>query len=183
MYRSIMEDNKKEFGIHYPLKREAPCSRLPEKFAEEVDDIELAEDAAQEALIQMHRSISKWKKAGSLGAFLYGICRNVTKSLIRRRAKIRSRQVPIDADPLRELAEPQGSTEDLVLMRDLQRQLAVAMRGLDIQDRELVYLHEAEGMAVKELAALLDLPEGTVKSRLFRIRKKLAKVLEEAGYG
>jgi len=145
-------------------------------------DPEIAEDAAQEALIQIHRSISKWKKAGSLGAFLYGICRNVTRSLIRSRARTGSRQVSMDADLLLEPMDPQGTTEDLVLMRDLQRQLVSAMRGLDIQDRELIFLHDAEGMAIKELSALLDLPEGTVKSRLFRIRKKLAKVFEEAGY-
>ena len=144
-------------------------------------DQEIAEDAAQEALIQIHRSLPKWKKSGSLGSFFYGICRNVTKNMIRRAARTRSRQV-YDADLSFVPADPGGSAEDLVVMKDLKRQLTSAMRSLDIQDRELIYLHDAEDMAIKDLSILLDLPEGTVKSRLFRIRKKLAMVFKEAGY-
>lgn len=145
-------------------------------------DPEIAEDAAQETLIQLHRSISKWAKAGSFGSFLYGICKNVTKGMIRSRARTRSRQVSLHDGLSLEPEDPIGTAEDAAIKRDLQRQLAIAMRSLRIEDRELIYLHEAEGMAVKELAAMMGLPEGTIKSRLFRIRKKLATIFEEAGF-
>ena len=146
-------------------------------------DPEIAQDAAQETLIQLHRSISRWGKAGSFGSFLYGICKNVTKGMIRSRARTRRRQVSLQDGLSLEPEDPIGTTEEAVIKRDLQRQLAIAMRSLEIEDRELIYLHEAEGMAVKELAAMMGLPEGTIKSRLFRIRKKLATIFEEAGYG
>jgi len=145
-------------------------------------DPEIAQDAAQETLIQLHRSISKWEKAGSFGSFLYGICKNVTKGVIRSRARTRNRQVSLHDGLSYEPEDPIGTAEDVAIKRDLQRQLAIAMRSLEIEDRELIYLHEAEGMAVKELAAMMGLPEGTIKSRLFRIRKKLATIFEEAGY-
>lgn len=145
-------------------------------------DPELAEEAAQEALIQIHRSLSAWKRAGSLGGFLYGICRNVTKNIVRRRAKARRGFVSIDDALGLEPADPRLGAEDLAIRNDLRRSLASAMRDLDLRDRELIYLHDAEGMGIRDLAALAGLPEGTVKSRLFRIRQKLAKALKEAGY-
>jgi len=56
------------------------------------------------------------------------------------------------------------------------------MQRLDPEDRSMLYLHEVEGKGLAELGAMYNLPVGTVKSRLFRVRDKLSVMLKEMGY-
>jgi len=70
-----------------------------------------------------------------------------------------------------------------LLRRELELHLAEAMRCLVPEDRALVYLHEAEGVGLAELGSAFGLPEGTVKSRLFRARARLASIMRDKGYG
>jgi RNA polymerase sigma-70 factor, ECF subfamily len=145
-------------------------------------DAELADDSAQDALIRLHKALPRWRKSGSFGAFAYGVCKNAVADASRRRARRNAKQFSLDSEPSFEIADTRATPEEDALRAELRAELASALSTLDLTDRALVYLHESEGTSVKDLAEMFRLPEGTVKSRLFRARKALASALKEAGY-
>lgn len=102
---------------------------------------------------------------------------------MRRSARVASRQVSLEDLPGLELSASGETPEQGILRQDLQLHLIRALRELDPTDRALLYLHEAEDISIQELARYFSLPEGTVKSRLYRARIRVANLLTEAGYG
>lgn len=146
-------------------------------------DPDMAEEASQETLIRLYRSLKNLRKKSSVGAFIYAICRNAASDVMRRSARVASRQVSLEDLPGLELSASGETPEQGILRQDLQLQLIRALRELDPTDRALIYLHEAEDASIQELARYFSLPEGTVKSRLYRARIRVARLLTEAGYG
>jgi len=146
-------------------------------------DPDMAEEASQEALIRLYRSLKNLRKKSSVGAFIYSVCRNAASDVMRRSARVASRQVSLEDLPGLELSASGETPEQGILRQDLQLHLIRALRELDPTDRALLYLHEAEDISIQELARYFSLPEGTVKSRLYRARIRVANLLTEAGYG
>jgi RNA polymerase sigma-70 factor (ECF subfamily) len=146
-------------------------------------DADLADEAAQDALIRLHKAIKGWRRRSSFGTFLYALCRTSVADATRRRARQNKARTPLDETVISELSDPGAAPEREALRRDLEAHLAEAMRALSPEDRALVYLHEAEGVGLAELGSTFGLPEGTVKSRLFRARARLASIMRDKGYG
>lgn len=146
-------------------------------------DPELAEEASQETLIRLYRSLKNLRKNSSIGAFIYAVCKNAASDVLRRSSRHEGRQISLEDLPGLELSAAGETPEQGILRQDLQIQLIRALRELETTDRALVYLHEAEDVSIQELARYFSLPEGTVKSRLYRARIRVAKILTEAGYG
>jgi len=69
-----------------------------------------------------------------------------------------------------------------ILQAEQSRMVQQALSGLSIDDREIIILKDLEGYAYKEIAELLDIPVGTVMSRLYTARKRFKTKIEEAGY-
>jgi RNA polymerase sigma-70 factor (ECF subfamily) len=78
--------------------------------------------------------------------------------------------------PLDDAREP-SDQRDLVAERELATALQVALAGLDESFRTAVVLYDVLGRSYVEIAEILDVPEGTVKSRIFRGRAELARRL------
>ena len=146
-------------------------------------DAELADEASQDALIRLHKAIKGFKRRSSFGTFLYALCRTSVADAARRRARRNRGTVSLDGAAGSDLPDPRAAPEREVLRHDLETHLAEAMRALGPEDRALVYLHEAEGVGLAELGSAFGLPEGTVKSRLFRARLRLASIMKDKGYG
>jgi RNA polymerase sigma-70 factor (ECF subfamily) len=127
---------------------------------------ETAEDVTQETFLTLLRGATRYESGrGPLGAYLYGIARN----LLARRAGRDRPYVPLPDDDLR-------ATD---LGADPERQQAVgtireAVLGLPMHYREVVVLCDLQGVPYEEAAAALLCPVGTVRSRLHRARALLA---------
>jgi RNA polymerase sigma-70 factor (ECF subfamily) len=154
-------------------------------------DVRLAEEASQDALLGLYKALPKFRKEAAFSTFVYRICRNASIDLLRRRARDRARFVPLSQageDGGEEGAGRFGSAltfpgpEDEFLRKEAYRELLSAMAGLKPDERALVYLKEVEGLGLRELSAIFRIPEGTVKSRLSRIRARLASKLKEEGH-
>jgi RNA polymerase sigma-70 factor, ECF subfamily len=76
---------------------------------------------------------------------------------------------------------PVPSPADELERRQLGQQLAAALDQLPVDVRTAIWLVDVEGFTQREAAAMLDVPEGTIASRLFRGRRQLRVVLEESG--
>lgn len=130
-----------------------------------------AEDVAQETMAQAYRRFATLRDRGRFRAWLVRIAwRN---ALNRRRSDGRR--------GVRELAavaaRPAPTVEELVISREFQAHLWREIDGLPDRLRRVVTLAAMEGFALGDVALLLELPEGTVKSRLHQARKVLTERL------
>ena len=133
-----------------------------------------AADAAQEAMIAIVRSLAKFDGRASFGTWTYRIATNASLDELRRR-----RRRPIPADPTsHERGEPADAAAsrrlDAVGERDA---LEGALAGLAEEFRVPVVLRDVADLDYAEIAEVLDVPIGTVKSRIARGRAALAAAL------
>jgi RNA polymerase sigma-70 factor (ECF subfamily) len=152
-----------------------------------VRDPVLAEDLAQETLIKAYRAIATFDRKRRLSSWLFKIAHNTAIDHLR---KNRPRTVPLESpeedrvDPLALLAEPEHrSPEARARGRDLAEALQDALMDLRPDYREAVLLRFQQGLPYEEIADILELPLGTVKTHLHRARRQMAKTLREAGWG
>jgi len=129
-----------------------------------------AEEVAQEAFARAYRRIGQLKDRQSFRAWL---SRMTWRLAIDRWRADRRRQVREQIDP----GVWRPSTEQLAVERERARHVWLAIDGLPEKLRIVMVLSAIEGHDVREVAALLGIPEGTVKSRLFLGRRKLAERL------
>jgi RNA polymerase sigma-70 factor (ECF subfamily) len=130
-----------------------------------------AEDVAQEAMVQAYRSFARLQDRGAFRSWLVRIAWRTALNRRRRDARRASRELAV-ADP------PAGaSVEDLMLSREFQEHLWRAVDRLPDRLRTVVLLTAMQGHEVREVAQMLDVPEGTVKSRLHQARKVLTEKL------
>jgi RNA polymerase sigma-70 factor (ECF subfamily) len=123
--------------------------------------MQTAEDVAQETFLQLWRRPNGFHpEKGSLRAYLFGIG--------RKRAAEWWRQRKPTADEL-ETEQRDCKTETSSLVDDV-------FSRLGIDERALLWLREVEGQSYAELAEILDIPVGTVKSRLFTAREELRRI-------
>lgn len=137
-----------------------------------VRDNALAEDVAQETFIKVWKHLADFRGDGSLRGWILRIAHNQAVSTLRR-----IRDSATDPAKLPEASEPIAVTR-VVEGRLAAAELMDAMEGLDELSRAIVVLREVEGLSYDEIATTLDVPIPTVKTRLLRARRELARHLD-----
>ena len=123
-------------------------------------DPELARDAVQEALIRAWRDLPGLRDPDRFDAWLHRLTVNACLDLVRRR---RRRAIEVELSPI-DMPTPSDLAASLA-----DRELVdSAMRRLDERDRAVIVLHYFLGMPLRDVAASLQIPIGTVKTRLHR---------------
>jgi len=147
----------------------------------------LAEDLAQETLIKAYRAIASFDRSRRFSSWLFKIAHNTAIDHLR---KNRPPTVPLEntegerLDPLSLLAAPDSqSPEARARGRDLGEALQLALMDLRSDYREAILLRFQQGLAYEEIADILELPLGTVKTHLHRARKQMAAALRAGGWG
>ncbi len=128
-----------------------------------------AEDAVQEALIRAWRALPRFRADAKFSTWIYRIQLNAIHDQRSKRA--RGGGTPLDDVP-----EP-VDTHDALLTSELSGALQAALNELDETYRTAVLMSDVTGMSYGEIAAVLGVAEGTVKSRIFRGRAELARLL------
>lgn len=146
---------------NWPLLR-TRCQREARRLLRNPDD---AEEAAQEALTRAWRKRDTCRTPRTPVPWVIQITRNEAFRLMGRRRE------ELSAQPGRDEGESAGapSAEELVARADLRR----AVSRLPTDERVVLYLRYEEDLKQKRIAELLDIPEGTVKVRLYRARERL----------
>ena len=148
-------------------------------------DYDEALDLTQEVFIQAHRSLGQFRGEARFGSWLLAIavnqCRNRLKHWKRRaRSKHDSLSAPIGeegSDLRRELPDPGTTAVEALEGRQLEELVREEMQHLDEEYRTVLVLRELQGVAYEEIARMLGVPVGTVKSRLHRGRTELRELL------
>lgn len=138
-------------------------------------DPSTAEDILQDSFLRLHRSVDRFDETRPLSPWLYRVTVNLSYNWVTRQ----SRWLAPVGDAIERLrAGPKSSPETVVEQRELQRIVREALRALKFEHRVVLVLFYLAGLRLKEVAYVLDLPEGTVKSRLHYGRKRLRSRLE-----
>jgi RNA polymerase sigma-70 factor (ECF subfamily) len=142
-----------------------------------------AADATQEVFLKGFRGIRSFRRGSSLKTWLYRIA--IREALNHRRWwwRHQRREVPIDGDeskdqPALDLPDPRDSPFDRTATRELQAVVHRALATVPEVFRSAVILRDLEGLSYEEVAEVLDVSVGTVKSRILRGRRALAEALK-----
>jgi RNA polymerase sigma-70 factor (ECF subfamily) len=143
-----------------------------------------AEDIAQEAFIKAYRALPQFRGDSAFYTWLYRIAINTAKNAVAARDRS-----PVDYDldlqNSEESYELQGRLKDsetpeaLALTEEIRVIVNAAMEALPEDLRTAIMLRELEGLSYEEIAASMDCPVGTVRSRIFRAREAIDRSLRE----
>ncbi|CAN5120181.1 RNA polymerase sigma factor SigM [soil metagenome] len=133
-------------------------------------DREEAADALQDALLSAYRAAGSYRGDAAVTTWLHRIVVNACLDRVRR-ARVRP-TVPLPEDGPGEPVEPDRSDQ-----RDTVLSVREALRRLPVEQRAAITLVDLHGFPVAEATQILEIPEGTVKSRCARGRVRLAQLL------
>ncbi|MBS1995654.1 MAG: sigma-70 family RNA polymerase sigma factor [Cyanobacteria bacterium SZAS LIN-2] len=136
-----------------------------------------AEDVVQETYLRAFRSFHTFQIGSNIKAWMTRILLNVISDTMKKRIRLPD-LIPIDDeyDQIEALADPSAMAQDpqaQLIEREIQPELRQALQQLPTALLHPLLLRELEDMSYSEIAAVLDIPAGTVMSRLFRARKVL----------
>ena len=141
-------------------------------------------DALQNAFVKAFNSLDRFDVKRPFGPWFFQILRNQCRDMLRSQ-QARFRVETLDEDLERRPAE-RDATSDPERHRARSAARETLWRGLERigpEHREILVLKELEGFRYGEIATILEIPEGTVASRLFHARRALKEALEELGVG
>jgi RNA polymerase sigma-70 factor (ECF subfamily) len=148
-----------------------------------------AEEVTQDAFIRAHRGLVNFRGEAAFSTWLYQIATNLARNRYwywwrRKRDKTVSFDQPVSADndtPLSEVFAAELETpEDATVTQELVDRIAVGMEKLGAKHREILILRNIKNQSYEEIAAILNISVGTVKSRIARAREALrAKLGDE----
>jgi len=141
-----------------------------------------AKDLAQEAFLKAWRGLRFYKFESAFSTWLYRLTSNVCIDFLRRqkRRPVVSLTMQEDEEDAVELEIPDSAPqpEEQILYREQKSAIAAAMNQLEEEFRLVLTLRVIEDLPYEEIAEIMDLKIGTVKSRLARARNKLKSLLE-----
>ena len=154
-----MNTIKKEEFERLVIENQLSMYRLAMSILKNSND---AEDAVSETILTAYEHLSSLKKNDSFKAWMMTILVNVSKKMLRKKKRV----VLYDDLGLFEKSTDEGSCE-----------MWEAVLTLNAKYAKVVILYYYEGFSTREIARILHIPEGTVKSRLSRARSKLQQII------
>ena len=170
--------DKRAFGLlveKYQRKLVRLLSRLVRDPAE-------VEDVAQEAFIKAYRALPSFRGDSAFYTWLYRIGINTAKNYLMASGRRPPTSTEFEAEAaegfddgehLRDITTP----ESVLLSQEIAATVNAAMEGLPEELRTAIQLREIEGMSYEDIAAIMNCPIGTVRSRIFRAREAIAERL------
>ncbi len=179
----VQDGDKKAFDL-LVLKYQLRVSKLVSRFLRNQSDVP---DVVQEAFIKAYRALPNFRGESAFYTWLYRIAINTAKNHL----VAQSRKSPANSIDVQD-AEDYGASEWLKEYASPEREALAAELGATIHQamgelppdlREAITLREIEGLSYEDIAAVMDCPIGTVRSRIFRAREaidnKLAPMLDD----
>ena len=151
--------------------------RLFNSVAYMVENAEDARDIVQEALVQAFLNLGSFQGSSAFYTWLYRIAFNVAATQRRRKRPVISVENSREQTGMEPIDEHPGPAE-LVELEERGRQVRQGMAQLSAEHRAVLILREIDGCCYEDIAEILDLPIGTIRSRLHRARLELREELK-----
>ncbi len=178
LVRRVQNGEKAAFDV-LVLKYQHKLLKLISRY---IRDSSEAMDVAQESFLKAYRALPNFRGDSAFYTWLYRIAINTAKNHI-----VSERRRPPDTDVDSVDAEQFGGHSDLkdnatperlLLREEIRRTVAEAIEDLPVDLKTAIMLRELEGMSYDEIAAAMECPIGTVRSRIFRARESINRRLE-----
>jgi RNA polymerase sigma-70 factor (ECF subfamily) len=145
-------------------------------------DPEEAADVVAEAFVRSFNAIKNFRSKSSFTTWLYRILTNCFLDLKKKdkgkhNVSLDAALTTDDSDVYRQIEDPDASPHDAAEATDRERRVQRALKRLPDFQRAMIVMYHVENMTYEEMSAALDLPVGTVKSRLNRARLNLRELL------
>jgi len=171
-----------EFVIRYQDRVYTTCLRqlgVPQR----------AEEIAQDTFIKMYRGLPRFRGESKLSTWVHRIVINTCKNeRLRLKRRKNSLHEPLEGkqglkqdQPLRQIPNPGLGTDHGMHRSEAEKMLSEALAQLEEDHATIITLRDIQGLSYEEIAQILGLPRGTVKSRLHRARLALADLLRNRG--
>jgi len=178
LIKQVKEGDKKAFD-KLVVKYQQRVIQLVMRY---VRDTSEAQDVAQEAFIKAYKALPNFRGESAFYTWLYRIAVNTAKNyLVSRARRYSNHEVDVsDAENFEGAFRlKEGDTpEHLVLSEEIRRTVQQAINGLPDDLKRAITYRELDGMSYEEIAEKMDCPVGTVRSRIFRAREAVDKILE-----
>lgn len=142
-----------------------------------VSDSSDAEDLLQQTFFRVYKKSLGHCRIESFSSWIFTVAANLARDELRRRARIGRKTFTLDDGYAETIADKKASTVEEVANTELRERIDWAVRCLDERYRTVFVLRDIEGMSYEEIATVLKIRIGTVKSRLNRARLKLRALL------
>lgn len=174
----VQQGDKNAFNL-LVNKYQIKVSHLVGRYVQHSGDVS---DVVQEAFIKAYRALPNFRGDSAFYTWLYRIAVNTAKNyLVSQGRKPPANDVDVDeadyyqgSDALKE----HGSPEKKLMSVQMEKMLFATLDALPEDLRMAITLREMEGMSYEEIANVMDCPVGTVRSRIFRAREALDKVIQ-----
>jgi RNA polymerase sigma-70 factor (ECF subfamily) len=130
-----------------------------------------ARELTQETFLHAYQALPRWTPQARLSTWLFRIARNLAFDWLRRGKRVEF--VPLNEDEDAHCPDPAPGPDAVLETAQRYQGLEAALARLPAEHREILLLREIEEMSYEDIAAVLDLNLGTVKSRLARARAAL----------
>ena len=143
----------------------------------------MLDDLVQEVFLRAWKGLPKLREPKYFSTWFYRICWNVATDYRRTLARNASKsQSPMELEAIAKesIAAPSAQTSDLMRLH-YQDVIKRGLEHLSLPHRVVIVLHDLEDIPQQEVAQILQIPVGTVKSRLYHARKTLKKFLQQQG--
>lgn len=184
-------ENEKEFIKALKRGEEWAFRKLYREYAPKIgafartyfgsDDID---DVIQEVMMRVYKGIKKFKGNSSLSTWIYKITMNVCNTLYEKNKKKNEKVFSVQNDDEEndiDIVDTDKNVQKEVHKELIYEKIMEIIEKLPEKERLLIKLRDIDGLPYGEIAEILGIPEGTVKSRLHSAREKLKKYLEEEG--
>jgi len=139
-------------------------------------DSEEARDVAQEAFFKAYRSLRTFRPGAKFSTWIFSIAYHACCDRLNRRKRYSNEELP-------ERADPGAGPEQQAIAGDEARRLRAAIAQLPEKYRSVITLYHLQGNQYDEIAQVLEIPIGTVKTHLFRAKEQLRRMLNQAATG
>jgi RNA polymerase sigma-70 factor (ECF subfamily) len=149
-----------------------------------LSDADDAQDVTQDVFIRLHDALPTLRADEAFSTYLYRIALNLCRDRARRKKRVRFQSMDTprvgeegDVEPM-EFPDAGKLPEELLTGDELQTRVREAVQTLSDDHKAVIMMHHFQGMEVNDIANILDVPSGTVKSRLARGRDQLHRKLK-----
>lgn len=140
-----------------------------------------AMDASQEAFFRAYRALGSFRGESKFSVWLYRLTSNVCMDMLRKRSRGQTVSLTDEEEAVLDIPDDRFCPQSELEKKELRRAVREGLLKLPPEYREVLVLREINGLSYDEIALITDLETGTVKSRIFRARKKLASILIKDG--
>ena len=175
MWRVRMQDDAEAFALLVE-RWEGPIQNLCTRM---LGDLHRGEDLAQEAFVRVFARRKDYEPRGKFSTFLWRVALNLCYDELRRRERRRETALELDAEENEVSFAAEELPPDVALARDeTAERVRAALMKIPETYRSVLILRHYEDLKFREIGEVLDIPEGTVKSRMAEGLGRLARLLE-----